>query len=140
MPARTLLPLAPVEPPTVLIVDDDADMRLYLRGCLGSLGPRVARVLEAADGLTALRLARSGVVDMVISDVALPLMSGRTLCDAIHADARLRDIPVLLISGEDRAGGADGADGFLAKPFNARQLIAAVDGLLPASARPPRDA
>jgi CheY-like chemotaxis protein len=124
-----------MEPPTVLIVDDDADMRLYLRSCLETLGPRIARVLEAADGLTALRLARSGGVDMVISDVVLPAMSGLALCDAIHADARLRDIPVLLISGEDRPGGADGADGFLAKPFNARQLLAALDGLLPASAR-----
>lgn len=128
-----------MEPPTVLIVDDDADMRLYLRSCLEGLGPRIARVLEAADGPTALRLARSGAVHMIICDVVLPGMSGRALCDAIRADAGLRGIPVLLISGEDQASGAGSADAFLAKPFNAHQLLAALDGLLPARARSPPD-
>ena len=128
-----------MEPPTVLIADDDLDMRLYLRSCLESLGPRIARVIEAADGLTALRFARSGVVDVLISDVVMPGLDGRALCDAIRADAGLRAIPVLLISGEDPAGGAGSADAFLAKPFNAHQLLAAVEGLLPASARPPPD-
>lgn len=121
----------------MLIVDDDPDMRLYLRGCLETLGSRVARVLEAADGLTALRLARSGAVHVVISDVVLPVMSGEELCDAIHADTRLRDIRVLLISGEDQARSSEGADGFLAKPFNASQLLAALDGLLSPGARSP---
>lgn len=121
----------------MLIVDDDADMRLYLRGCLETLGSRAARVLEAADGLTALRLARSGAVDVVISDVVLPVMSGGELCDAIHADTRLRDTRVLLISGEDQARSGESADGFLAKPFNARQLLAALDGLLPPAPRSP---
>jgi CheY-like chemotaxis protein len=128
-----------LEPPTVLIVDDDADMRLYLRSCLETLGSRIARVLEAADGLTALRLARSGAVDLVISDVVLPGLSGRTLCEAIRADARLSGIPVLLISGEDDAARTDAADAFLAKPFNAQQLLAALEGLLPVSARSPPD-
>lgn len=126
-----------VAPPTVLIVDDDADMRLYLRSCLESLGPRIARVLEAADGLTAFRLARSGAVQLIISDVVLPVMSGRALCDAIRADASLRGITVLLISGEDRFGGVGSADAFLGKPFNARQLLDAVNPLLPIPARPP---
>ncbi len=118
----------------VLIVDDDDDMRLYVRSCLEGLRCRPSLVLEAADGLTALRLARSGAVEVIISDVVLPVMSGRALCDAIRGDAGLHDIPVLLISGEDTAGGADA---FLAKPFNARQLLAALDGLLPAPRAPP---
>jgi len=121
----------------VLIADDDADMRLYVRNCLESLGPRIARVIEAPDGLTALRLARSGVVDLLISDVLMPGLSGRSLCEAIRADAGLKRITVLLISGEDPAGGAGSADAFLAKPFNASQLLAALDGLLPTSARAP---
>ena len=75
-----------MEPPTVLIADDDLDMRLYLRSCLESLGPRIARVIEAADGLTALRFARSGVVDVLISDVVMPGLDGRALCDAIRAE------------------------------------------------------
>ena len=121
----------------MLIVDDDPDMRLYLRGCLETLGSRVARVVEAADGLSALRLARTGDVHVVISDVFLPVMNGGALCDAIHADTNLRDIRVLLISGEDQARSTEGADGFLAKPFNARQLLAALDRLLPPARSPP---
>jgi CheY-like chemotaxis protein len=129
-----------VEPPTVLIADDDVDMRLYLRSCLESRGSRFARVIEAADGRTALRLARSGVVDLLISDVVMPGLNGRALCDALRADAGLRSIPILLISGEDPAEGPGSADAFLAKPFNAHQLLAAVEGLLSAHRRPPPDA
>ena len=103
------------------------------------LGSRIARVLEAGDGLTALRLARSGAVDLVLSDVVLPGLSGRTLRDAIRADARLRGIPVLLISGEDEARSTDAADAFLAKPFNAQQLLAALEGLLWPTSRAPSD-
>lgn len=126
-----------MEPPTVLIADDDVDMRLYLRSCLESLGPRIARVIEAADGLTALRLARSGVVDVLISDMVMPGLTGRALCDAIRADPGLRAISVLLISGEDSAGGAGSADALLTKPFNAQQLLAAVEELLSARPGPP---
>jgi len=117
--------------PTILVVDDDADMRLYVRGCLGRLGAKVDRVLEAADGLEALPVVRSGAVEMVITDVVLPGLDGYGLCRAIKTDPELRHLVVLLISGE-----ADGpplgidADGFLAKPFNAGQLRTVVEELL----------
>jgi CheY-like chemotaxis protein len=117
-------------PRTVLVVDDDADMRLYLRSCLRSLGSPFDRVIEAADGLEALRLVRSGGVSLVISDVGLPGLDGRRLIRAIRDDAALGHVAVLLISGE--AGGAEhAADGFLFKPFNTHQLSAALDGLAP---------
>jgi two-component system, chemotaxis family, chemotaxis protein CheY len=117
-------------PRTVLVVDDDADMRLYLRSCLRSLGSPFDRVIEAADGLEALRLVRSGGVSLVISDVGLPGLDGRRLIRAIRDDAALGHVAVLLISGE--AGGAEhAADGFLIKPFNTHQLSAALDGLPP---------
>lgn len=121
---------------TVLIVDDDADMRLYVRSCVRGLGSVIDRVLEAADGLEALPLLRSGTVDVVITDVFLPRMDGYALCDAIKADPALRRVPVLIISGEDGAPPAViGADGFLAKPFNALQLQTALQELV---VRPPR--
>jgi two-component system, chemotaxis family, chemotaxis protein CheY len=117
-------------PRTVLVVDDDADMRLYLRSCLRSLGSPFDRVIEAADGLEALRLVRSGGVSLVISDVGLPGLDGRRLIRAIRDDAALGHVAVLLISGE--ADGAEhAADGFLFKPFNTHQLSAALDGLAP---------
>jgi CheY-like chemotaxis protein len=115
---------------TVLIVDDDPDMRLYLRTCLRGLASPFERVIEAADGLEALRLVQSGTVRLVISDVWLPGLDGRQLCRAIRDDAALRHVFVLLISG-DGAVNEKTADGFLLKPFNSRQLLAALDGMLP---------
>ena len=121
---------------TVLVVDDDADMRLYLRSCLRSLTSPFDRVLEAADGLDALRLVRSGTVHLVITDVGLPGFDGLRLCRAIRDDSALRHVSVLLISGDGAAG--DGyADGFLPKPFNSHQLMAALDGLAPRLPPPP---
>ena len=122
----------PVEtlPRTVLVVDDDADMRLYLRSCLRSLGSPFERVIEAADGLEALRLVRSGAVALVISDVGLPGLDGRRLTRAIRDDAALQHVSVLLISGE-AVGAESAADGFLIKPFNTHQLSAALGGLPP---------
>jgi CheY-like chemotaxis protein len=121
-----------VTPLTVLLVDDDPDMRLYLRSCLRGLGLQVERVLEAGDGREALRLALSEGVHLVISDIVVPGLDGRGLCRAIREAPELDEVAVLLISGEDGAGTANtGADGFLAKPFNSSQLVAAVQGLLP---------
>lgn len=116
---------------TVLIVDDDPDMRLYLQGCLRGLGEGGATVLEAADGTEALRLFMAASVDLVISDVILPRLDGRALLHAIRSDPIRRHVPVLLISGEEQALPADGpAAAWLPKPFNARQLLKAVERLL----------
>jgi CheY-like chemotaxis protein len=115
-------------PRTVLLVDDDADMRLYLRSCLRGLALPFDHVIEAADGLEALRLVRSGAVDVVISDVGLPGLDGRRLSRAIRDDAALRHVSVLLISG-DGVLGESTADAFLMKPFNSHQLLAALGGL-----------
>ena len=115
-------------PPAVLIVDDDPDMRLYLRSCLRGLTSPFERVIEAADGLEALRLVRSGAVTLVISDVALPGLDGRRLTRAIRDDVALSHVSVLLISGEVVLGESS-ADGFLTKPFNTHQLLAALDRL-----------
>jgi CheY-like chemotaxis protein len=117
---------------TVLLVDDDPDMRLYLRSCLGSLTAPFDRVLEAADGLEALRLVRSGVVDLVISEVEIPGLDGGRLSRAIREDVTLRHVLVLLING-DAPPSPSTADGFLEKPFNSQQLLATLGSL---AARP----
>lgn len=123
-------------PPTVLIVDDDADMRLYLRSCLRGVASPFQRVIEAADGLEALRLVRSGAVSLVISDVALPGLDGHRLTRAIRDDAALSHVTVLLISGETMLADSH-ADGFLTKPFNTHQLLAALDRLPARGSGPP---
>ncbi len=121
----------PLDALTVLVADDDADMRLYLGGCLRGMG--AAHVLEATDGHEALRLAPTA--DLVVSDVRMPGLDGVALCAALRADARTHGLPVLLVSGETAAlPPGTGADGFLAKPFNAAGLRTEVERLL---ARPP---
>jgi CheY-like chemotaxis protein len=123
-PARRVIPL------TVLIVDDEADMRLYLRSCLRGLESRLGCVLEAADGVEAMNLARNVAVHLVITDVGLPRLSGLDLCRQIKRDPELCHIAVLLITGDDRGGALrDSADGLLTKPFNTQQLLAALEVL-----------
>lgn len=100
-------------------MDDDADMRLYLRQCLLSYG--LNDIIEAADGQEALVLARALEPGLVISDWLLPGLDGNALCRAMKADPALAGIPFVLISGETRAPPSC-ADGFLDKPFNAARL------------------
>jgi CheY-like chemotaxis protein len=120
-----------VETPTILIVDDDPDMRLYLRGCLRGLGESAGRVIVAADGVEALRRVRADGVGLVISDVVLPRMDGTALRQAIRGDPVHAHLPVLLISGQPEAAFPTSPDdAFLAKPFNARELLAVVRRLL----------
>ncbi len=118
-------------PLTVLVADDDADMRRYLRGCLLGLATGVDRVLEASDGLEALTLVRSGLVQLLLTDIAMPGMDGWELCRLVKADAGLRHVSVLLMSGaEYQLSGRAGEDGVLVKPFNAQQLTQVVQQLL----------
>ena len=115
----------------ILVADDDADMRLYLRSCLrtlktGSYGS--VRVHESTDGREALHLARALLPDLIVSDVVMPGLDGEALGNALKADARTAAIPILFISGE--ATPPKGGDGFLPKPFNAARLRTEVLRLL----------
>ena len=128
-PARERVELASGRGRTVLVVDDDADMRRYLKRCLAEL--ETVDVCEAADGLAALERARGGGIDLIVSDVVMPRLDGIGLCRALQADAALSGIPVLLITAEGAPPGLPGgAGGVLAKPFDAVRLRATVDRLL----------
>jgi CheY-like chemotaxis protein len=117
---------------TILIVDDDPDMRLYLRGCLRGLGDASGPVIDAADGVEALERVRANGIALVISDVVLPRLDGLKLRQAIRDDSVLASLPVLLISGELEVAlpSSGPGDAFLQKPFNARELLAAVRYLM----------
>jgi CheY-like chemotaxis protein len=124
-------PTDDVDATTILIVDDDPDMRLYLRGCLRGLGAAAGVVIDAADGLEALRRVQADGVGLLISDVVLPRMDGLMLRQAIRDDSAHAHLPVLLISGDPGSVVLYGPDdAFLAKPFNARELLAAVRSLM----------
>ena len=116
----------------VLIADDNAGMRKMLCQALDDEG---RSLILAADGLAALDMARSELPDLVILDMRMPGKDGSQVCAALRADERTRAIPVLMLSGLDDESGAElglaaGADDFLAKPFNMRELGARVSALL----------
>ena len=115
---------------TVLLVDDNADMREYVRGLLHTS----FRVITAGDGVMALEAVRAldgPLPDVVLSDVMMPRLDGVGLLRALRADPRTRGIPVILLSArageEARIEGLEaGADDYLIKPFTARELLARV--------------
>ncbi|MFB6279525.1 MAG: response regulator [Salinibacter sp.] len=122
---------APPDAPEVLVVDDEAAMREYLQGLLGT----DYRVETAADGEEALDRLHAKPIDLVISDVAVPGMNGASLCEAIRDDEQLRHLPVILLTArpDDRARRADleaGADAYVAKPFDPTELTARVENLI----------
>jgi PAS domain S-box-containing protein len=113
--------------PRVLLADDNADMRDYVRRLLGERYDATV----VADGQAALDAIRRDRPDLVLSDVMMPVLDGFGLLSAIRSDPALRDVPVVLLSArageEARAEGLDaGADDYLTKPFSARELLARV--------------
>jgi len=116
----------------VLVADDDADMRLYIRGCLRSRSD--LHIVEAADGDEALELAKTLHPDLIVSDLVMPGLTGDALCRTLKANPQTRDIPFLLVTGERRPQPPT-ADGFLGKPFNGADLRGTIDHLLGRSTR-----
>ncbi|WP_430782723.1 SpoIIE family protein phosphatase [Actinoplanes sp. G11-F43] len=113
---------------SVLVADDNADMRDYLTRLLRSAGHRVTAVV---DGQFALEAARTDVPDIVVSDVMMPRLDGLRLVTALRSDPRTAGTPVLLLSAragqEESIEGLDaGADDYLVKPFSAAELLARV--------------
>ncbi|MFB6249072.1 MAG: response regulator [Salinibacter sp.] len=119
------------ERPQVLVVDDEDEVRRYLKEVLA---PRY-EVRGAADGEAGLRAAREKRPDLVISDVVMPRRDGYELCRAIRSDERLRGLPVVLLTVQDEQddrleGLKEGADAYLAKPFRPEELRQRVENLI----------
>lgn len=112
---------------TVLVVDDNADLRTYLTELLS---PHY-EVAAVGDGVDALAAIRNLPPDIVVSDVMMPRLDGAGLVQALRADPATVSLPVILLSaraGEEAAvqGIDSGADDYLVKPFSARELLARV--------------
>ena len=117
--------------PTVLIVDDNADIRTYLRSILQSK----YRVLEAEDGKSGLDMAREHVPDLIVSDVMMPVMNGLEFCQQVKKDGISSHIPVILLTARalekhQIEGYESGADAYITKPFSPELLLARIDNLL----------
>jgi signal transduction histidine kinase/DNA-binding response OmpR family regulator len=112
----------------IILADDNADMRDYLRRLLLAQGYAVTAV---PDGAAALDEARAAPPDLILSDVMMPKLDGFGLLRAVRGDAALAGTPVVLLSArageEAKIEGLDaGADDYLVKPFAARELLARV--------------
>ena len=114
--------------PSVLLAEDNGDMREYVRRLLQEDGYDVH---VAEDGEAALALTATRSYDLILSDVMMPKVDGIELLQAIRKDPRLKTVPVVLLSaraGEEFRiqGLGAGADDYLTKPFSARELLSRV--------------
>ena len=117
--------------PTVLVVDDNEDMRRYIRTLLTDK----YYVTEAVDGENGLQVAHETIPDIIVSDVMMPVMDGLEFCRRIKADTMTSHIPVILLTArsteeQQLEGLGSGADDYMTKPFSAQLLLARIDNLL----------
>jgi signal transduction histidine kinase/ligand-binding sensor domain-containing protein/DNA-binding response OmpR family regulator len=115
---------------TVLVADDNKDIRQYLQQILKDRYD----VLEAVNGSEALNLAQQQFPDLIISDIRMDVMDGIELCKQVKADPSTNHIPVLLLTGSygseiELQSLEGGADGYITKPFDKDILLAKVDNL-----------
>ena len=117
---------------TVLVVDDEPDIRLTLRFMLEGAGHTVVEAATGADALTRLRAERP---DLVLLDIRLPDMDGWDVMASIRSSVELSAVPILIMSAHssgdfrDRAT-QEGGRGYLVKPFREEDLVEAVGALL----------
>lgn len=125
-----------INKPRILCVDDD---QAILRTLEMLLLPNGYEIVKATNGEEALKKLQEEGIDLVISDVKMPGMSGFELCRRIKGEVQFQNIPVVLITGltgkEDRVKGIEaGAEDFISKPFDAGEVLARVRMLLKAKA------
>ena len=123
---------APLEPEaSLLVVEDNADMRKYLTTLLG----RHFSIRFALNGREGLAAAAAGRPDLIISDMMMPVMNGSEMVRRIRDDEGLRDIPIIMLSarvesGETNEGLKVPADDYITKPFNGQELLSRIRALL----------
>jgi len=116
----------------ILAVDDSASMRQMVSFTLKGAGHDV---IEASDGVEALKFAQGQAVDLVLSDVNMPNMDGITLCRNLRQLAPYKFTPILMLTTESTGdkkmeGKSAGATGWIVKPFNPDQLLTTIKKVL----------
>lgn len=117
--------------PTVLVVDDNSDIRAYITTLLEG----DYRIIVASNGREALQKATKELPDLVVSDIMMPVMDGLEFCSSLKGQLATSHIPVVLLTAksleDQRAEGYDcGADAYISKPFSEKVLLSRVGNLL----------
>jgi two-component system, cell cycle response regulator DivK len=117
----------------ILLVEDTEDNREIVRDLMDSVG---YELLEANDGVAGLAMATEHRPDLILMDIQLPLMDGYEVTRRIKADPALWHIPIIAVtsyalSGDEAKTREAGCDGYVAKPFSPRQLLAKINQFLP---------
>lgn len=116
----------------ILVVDDDPDIRDILKI---TLSEENYEVVEASDGEEAMKLITAKPFDLVLLDYKMPKMDGRQVCGIVKKDLLLRHLPVIMVTGKgeisDKIDGIDsGADDYVVKPFEPKELLARIRMIL----------
>ena len=117
----------------ILVVEDTEDNRRIVRDLLTSVG---YALIEAADGAEGVALAQSEKPDLILMDIQLPVVDGYEATRRIRAIPELAGVPIIAVtsyalSGDEAKTRAAGCDGYVAKPFSPRQLLAKIREFLP---------
>ncbi len=118
--------------PRILLVDDDPDILDVLEITLSEENYELIKVM---DGEEALKIIKSKPLDLVLLDYAMPKMNGRQVCLEVKKDILLRHLPIIMVTGKgeikDKVGGIDaGADDYIVKPFEPKELLARIRMIL----------
>ena len=115
----------------VLVIEDNDDVRMFIHSSIG----HQYRILEAANGEEGVRLAQQQVPDLIITDLMMPKLNGYEVCTTLRNDERTSHIPVIMLTAKadlnsKLEGLETGADAYLAKPFNQRELLTQTANLI----------
>jgi len=120
-----------MEQKKILIIEDNADTRRFLEVMLTT----EYQVLSAENGVIGIEIARKEIPDLIILDIMLPILSGYDTCSLMKQDARIKHVPIIFLSAKNTInditqGLTTGADDYLPKPFDYKELKARIEARL----------